>query len=155
MTKYTNPENAAFEAYSRQFGDSYKVQLGKEGIWEILCQNGDIEPYSMSELCCYQAYKSARGVNNLKNHLPNYCTITQDGGWEIVFKFPNARLDEVADVVHTIKCRKLSPEQKARNIARLRTFRFQKATQPTVGAAWELAGSAVGGTDGVTSWCFS
>jgi len=97
--QYTKEQNRQFENYLWQFKDRYRVQKGEDGIHEILCQYGDIEPYSLTELCCYQVFLSGLGASCLKKKLPEYCTITQQAGAEVVFKFPNDKLDEIAKIV--------------------------------------------------------
>jgi hypothetical protein len=128
--QYTPEEEKIFNNYVRQFRDRYRVRRGEDGIWEIPCIYGDIEPYSLTELCCYQEFKSAKGINNLKRKLPGYCTFTQEGSSEIVFRFPNERLDEIAKIVKARTPRKLSPEQRNRNLENLKAYRFKKVAQP-------------------------
>jgi hypothetical protein len=89
------------------------VHKGADGVYVIPCKNGgDIAPYNMNELCCFQSFKSARGVNNLKDKLPDYVQITQEGSSEIVFKFPENRLHEIALIVGARKKKKLSEQQR-------------------------------------------
>lgn len=114
-----------FDNYCKQFADRYKARRGADGIWEILCKNGDIEPYSITELCCYQEI-SRRAIIGLKKRLPKYCTVTQEGIFEIVFKFPNEHLDEIAALVGAIKRRKLSDKEKARLAEIRKPFLFKK-----------------------------
>lgn len=145
-TRNTRAEDVIFENRVRYWKDRYKVRRGEDKIWEIPCVNGgDIEPYSMTELCCFQSFKSAKGINSLKRRLPEYCTVTQEGGEYIVFKFPNERLDDVAEIVKAPKVRHLSPERKSALLAARVDIRFQKNTTHTRDAATGMAGSAAGG----------
>lgn len=136
MKKYTREEDKALETYVRQFEDRYKVRRGEDGIQEIVCAHGDIEPYSTTELCCFQAFKSQRGINNLKRRLPAYCTATQEGNEDLVFKFPNAHLDEIAEMVEARKRRHLSEEQKRVGAERFRILREsqKRAVECSTGA---------------------
>jgi hypothetical protein len=106
-----------------EYRERYKPRCGQDGIWEIPCQHGDIEPYSLTELCCYVS--RAFSVGKFIAGLPAYCTVTQSGQSDAVFKFPISKLDEVADIVHARRRRKVSPEQKAAMVARLQPFLFK------------------------------
>jgi hypothetical protein len=87
----------------------YKVQKGEDGTYEIPCRSsGDIEPYSLTELCCYSKV--------IKKNLPVYCKITQQCSREMVFKFPFAKLDEIAELVGARKKKTISEETRARLI---------------------------------------
>jgi len=121
--QYSTEEERVFVNYVRQFSKKYKVQKGDDGIWEIVCKKGDIEPYSLTELCCYQKFPNRVGIYALKNRLPKYCTVTQETGGEIVFKFPKEHLDEIADLVKAKKRRKISEEQRLLCAERLKSYR--------------------------------
>lgn len=123
-----------FENYVRQFSKTYKVQRGEDDIWEIPCKHGDIEPYSLTELCCCQGFPNRIGINRLKEKLPEYCTVTQDANSEIVFKFPNEKLDEIAEIVKAKKRWHLSDEQKAKALHNLTPYTRKSETDiSTVG----------------------
>jgi len=125
---YTKEQEHQFENYVRQFSKTYKVQRGEDDIWEIPCKHGDIEPYSLTELCCYQSFPNRIGINRLKEKLPEYCTVTQDASSEIVFKFPNDKLTEIADIVKAKKRRHLSEEHKAKILHNLKPIMSKPKT---------------------------
>lgn len=127
--QYTKEQDKQFEAYLLKFQKVYRVRKGDDGIYEIPCKNGDIEPYSLKELCCFQQFKNGLGVNRLLKKLPEYCTVTQSAGCEIVFTFSNQHLEEIAALVKAKKRRVLTPEQKAKAIENLHRYSFQKQTR--------------------------
>ena len=128
--QYSKEQDKQFENYVRQFKDKYRVQKGEDGIWEIICKKGDIEPYSMTELCCYKIFKNRVGINKLKEKLPEYCQITQETANEIVFKFPNERLDEVAAITGAIKRRHLSVKHREIVAKNLLSYQYRSNTPP-------------------------
>jgi len=126
MSQYTIEQEKQFLNYMRRYADRYKVSRGEDGVWELPCEHGDIEPYSLTELCCYQVFKSKQGVTWLKKSLPGYCIVTQDAGAELVFKFPNEKFEEIAKLVKAKKRRVLTSEQKTALAARGTHTRFKK-----------------------------
>jgi len=102
-----------------EYRDRYRICRGDDRIYSIQCRNGDIEPYTMTTLCCFQSLKSKQAKTWMKKKLPNYCKITQNGDTEMVFVFPLHMLDEIADIVHVYRRHKLSPEQRARKAEQL------------------------------------
>jgi hypothetical protein len=125
MSQYTIEQEKQFLNYMRRFADRYRVRRGEDGTWELPCRHGNIEPYSLTELCCYQVFKSKQGVTWLKKSLPGYCNVTQDAGAELVFKFPNEKFEEIAALVEAKKRRILTPEQKAVAVQRLSVYKFK------------------------------
>lgn len=123
--QYTQAEEKAFnlKLSAPAYRSRYRCRRGEDGIWEILCKHGDIEPYSLTELCC--SVVRSRSVARIVAKLPSYCQVTQGGGADVVFKFPISKLDEIAVIAGAYKRRHLSPEQKAKNIARLQPFLFE------------------------------
>lgn len=132
---YTKEEEREFENYVRQYRDIYKTRKNENGIWGIPCKKGNIEPYSHKELCCYQEFKNRLGINTMKDKLPKYCEITQETATGLVFKFPNQRLKEIAEIVKAKKRRHLSPEHREKILANLKPYANQnpKNTEKTGG----------------------
>ena len=125
MSQYTIEQEKQFLNYMRRYADRYKVSRGEDGVWELPCEHGDIEPYSLTELCCYQGFKSNKGLKKINSTLPDYCIITQEASAEIVFKFPNEKFEEIAALVKAKKRRVLTPEQKAALVAMGTHTRFK------------------------------
>lgn len=141
--QYTKEQDKQFENYLRQFKEKYRVKKGEDGIYEIPCKNGDIEPYSLNELCCYQGFKSQNGVNRLKCKLPGYCTITQEAGAELVFKFPNDKLDEIARLVKARYRWIPTTEQKEALLKNIARHKFKKKQRDRDGKTDNTAQIAV------------
>ena len=121
--QYTAEQDRAYCNHMKQYRDTYqKIRRGEDGVWELPCKRGDIEPYSLTELCCYQHFGSGQGVTYLKRKLPEYCTMTQEAGLEIVFKFPMEKIHEVAALVGARRRMKLSPEQRAHKADMMRAM---------------------------------
>lgn len=87
----------------KEFSNRYIVKKGEDGIYEIITRNGDIEYYSDTEYCCYSSFLTRRGINSLKRKLPDYCTITQEGDTEIIFKFNKIYIDEICRIVKALR----------------------------------------------------
>lgn len=110
--QYTREEEIEFNTRMKKFRDEgFKVQLGEDGIWSVVCKHGDIESYSKTEMCFYGSFRSARGGNSILGKLPDYCQITQVGGGEFVFKFPNGRFYDIANLVNAKRKKILSQER--------------------------------------------
>lgn len=109
----TKSQENEFDNRMKQYIGEFKARKGENGIWGVLCQNGGVEPFGQDTLCCYQNFKSARGLNLLKGKLPEYCQITQEAQSEIIFKFPNDKFYEVAALAGARRRKRISEIQKA------------------------------------------
>jgi hypothetical protein len=129
---YTKEEKKQFETYLRRFNSFYRVRRNKCGVYEILCQGGHIDPYSLTELCCCSQYPNRLGISRLKEKLPSYCVIVQESATDLVFKFQNEHLEEIAILMQAKKRRHLSEEHKKKIINNLKPYRimYQKRILP-------------------------
>jgi hypothetical protein len=142
--QYTREEEHFFNTMlsAPEYKDQYRIRRGEDGIWGIVCRDGDIEPYSLTELSCY--VERPVTVARLIAKLPEYCTVTQGGQTDVVFKFPIEKLDEIAEIVCAYKRRHLAPEQRAASIERLQSFRF-KTPAPQEPKSQTVNGIGTGG----------
>lgn len=111
----------------KKYNDRYKVRSDAINIWQILCKYGTIQTYSISkqELCFVGSYKSAKGINLLKQRMPSYCTVTQQGDYDVVVKFPESKLHNLIDVFQIRKKRKLSEEHLQKLLKSSEQYRFK------------------------------
>ena len=116
-----------WNSYLKKYRDKYKVRPDEIDIWQILCKYGTIQTYSIlkHELCFAGEYKSAKGVNNIKKSIPKFCTITQEGVCDIVVKFPEKQIHNVAKLFQVRKKRQLSPEHLAKLLKASEQYRFK------------------------------
>lgn len=124
----TKAQDRLFNNMLKAVSYKYRVVKGEDKIYEIPCKDGDIEPYSFTDLCYYQECGTVRAKNAFKKKLPRYCSITQEGDTEIVVRFPVSELDHFADIVGAKKKRVLTETQLvALEVARNRSPIFKKA----------------------------
>ena len=126
--------------YLKKYNDKYKVRPDEINIWQIQCKYGTIQLYSIlkKELCFVGDYKSAKGINLLKGKLPAFCSVTQEGDWDIVVKFPESEIHNVIDLFLIRKKRQISPEHLAKLLAASEQYRFKPSTKNKVDTGVEL-----------------
>lgn len=124
---YTKEEQKQFVTYLRRFNSSYRVQRNENGVYEVLCHDGYIDPYSLTELCCYSHHPNRLGISRLKERMPPYCVIIQETATGLVFKFPNEHFEEIATLMQAKKRRHLSEEHKKKIIHNLKPYRRMHA----------------------------
>jgi hypothetical protein len=121
---YTKEEKKQFETYLRRFNTSFRVRRNEYGIYEVLCKDGYIDPYSLTELCCYSHHPNRLGISRLKERMPSYCVIIQESATGLVFKFPNKHFEEIATLMGAKKRRHLSEEHKKKIMNNLKPYRI-------------------------------
>jgi hypothetical protein len=89
------------------------------------CQNGDIYPHGADRLAVECKTKTAHKLMAMSG-----ITVHQQGDTEWTLLFDVAMFDAVAAIVKPRRRRRLSEEQKAANVERLKDHRFNNGTQP-------------------------
>jgi hypothetical protein len=119
------------------FGDRFRI--GHDPVAETYAERND--PWMMTIPCRGGAVIYPRGAHILalevdyRPHLAKRLAaipgvvLHQDGDREKTFLFPVALFDRVAKLVHPLRRRRLSPQQREANSARLARFRFPSARQ--------------------------
>jgi hypothetical protein len=115
----TIAQDKLFNTILKAVSNKYHVKRGEDKVYVIPCRLGDIAPYSFTELCCYQEFRSSKEKSFFKKKLPVSCTVTQEGDEELIFKFFMEHLDQITALVGAKKRRVLTEDEKSALTARL------------------------------------
>lgn len=111
-----------------KYKDKYKFKEGQEGIWNIKCKWGIIQPYSLKKgfLLYAGSFPSPNKKTFFLKKVPVYCEIIQDGEEEVTLKFKEEFLSRLVNVLEIRKKRKMSEKQRITCIKRLEEYRLRK-----------------------------
>jgi hypothetical protein len=117
------------------FGDRFQIghdpaaetAAERNDPWMMMlpCENGVIYPHGANRLAVECKTKTAHKLMAI-----SAITVQQHGDTECTLLFNLAMADQVFGIVKPRKRRKLSEEQKAANVERLKDHQFQNGTQP-------------------------
>jgi hypothetical protein len=119
------------DRYQVTYEESYAAQHGKRahkpGPWLMIipCRNGHIYPQGGDLLAASTNHRSRVATRLIE--LPGV-TVVQDGSDGVNVAFPIAAFEQVAAVMKPRKRRKLSAKERAERDARLKRFRFPRAS---------------------------
>lgn len=118
------------------FGDRFRIgydpaaatRVARMDPWmqTMPCQNGVIYPYGVNRLAVECKTATARRLTGLPNII-----VHQQGDTDWTLLFDLAMFEAVAKIVKPRKRRRLSKEQKAANVEKLKVFQFKNGTQHT------------------------
>jgi len=105
------------ESYFAEYGENARV----EDPWLMIipCRNGHICPWGGEDLAAITG-RSGSVANRLKA-LP-FTTLVQEGSEGVVVLFHVKHVEEVAEIMKPRRRRRLSPEERARRVDRLRSY---------------------------------
>ena len=112
--------------YLLKYRDVYHVKRDDIGVYEIQTYkskaDAQVQLYSLerAELTALYDFKSQRGMNILKNKMPSYCRIGQEGDIDCNIIFPESKLEELDNlgVIHLKHRTILSKEEHQRRVER-------------------------------------
>lgn len=130
---------AIWNTYLRKYNDTYRVKRHGDSTSRILCREGDIDLFSLTErsevwLGYFYAPKSTKSQSKtylLKRLKKADCPfeIVQEGSSEIYLAFPERELAKFEDALRIRKKWRLPSKARQKATLRLEAYRFKKQTQ--------------------------
>jgi len=125
-TKDINIPQSIWDRYLTKYQKKYHVKRDEIGVYRIQTYkskaDAEVQLYSLerAELTALFDFKSQRGMNILKNKMPSYCRIGQEGDIDCKVIFPESKLEELDNlrVIHLRHRTILSEEEHQRRVER-------------------------------------
>ena len=113
-----------WDRYLTKYQKKYHVKRDEIGVYQIQTYKSkadvEVQLYSLerAELTALFDFKSQRGMNILKNKMPSYCRIGQEGDIDCNIIFPESKLGELDNlgVIHLRHRTILSDEEHQRRV---------------------------------------